>query len=568
MNELLTMLDSKYKRLEYIQSTGTQYIDTGILGKGSLTFNFKYSSIVTAGGLGVFGSRQEYGIKDLDYLHFYNNGGRFDYFGSHIDISSLGYNVINIIKTRIEDNSYIIEHYNVNNVLIETQTTTVSNNSSSLTLKLFGLDTNGTFQGNTNCKIYYFQIYDNGTLVRNFIPVLRKSDNEIGMLDLVEGKFYGNAGTGKFTANLDTMYALIQGTPTVQDGRVSGFSTSNYLKISGLYDFSQPFEIKTKIHLNSNPASSSFIRISGNTSGYAVVLVGQSGTVGVYMNDNDDTTLSNGNIAPANTIPTNTDIFLKFVFTGTEYAIYVSTNEKEYTKYLVVTSSKVIGNDKNILLGANPPNQSFAVGSINLNRSYIKIDDTKYKLQAVVGYSKVGTLTENPTGVFSGFSGSNYLKTALNYTIDNMNDSNYEFLIKFTPNASMSYECYALKYYNGSTVRGLGIHNNKFAWTIGYPNTSGHTGSIVSTFDVSIGTTYWLKGIYQNKIARLYYSLDGNNYTLIGSVDETNQTFKITKGFYFGATENSSYGVFDGSIDMNETYIKINNKLWFNGLEA
>ena len=48
-------------------------------------------------------------------------------------------------------------------------------------------------------KIYYFQFYDNDTLVRNFIPVL-DSDGVPCMYDLVEGKFYYNAGTGGFTA--------------------------------------------------------------------------------------------------------------------------------------------------------------------------------------------------------------------------------------------------------------------------------------------------------------------------------------------------------------------------------
>lgn len=41
------------------------------------------------------------------------------------------------------------------------------------------------------------QIYDNGVLVRDFIPCLNP-DKKPGMYDLVEGKFYGNAGTGEF----------------------------------------------------------------------------------------------------------------------------------------------------------------------------------------------------------------------------------------------------------------------------------------------------------------------------------------------------------------------------------
>ena len=43
------------------------------------------------------------------------------------------------------------------------------------------------------------QIYDNGTIVRNYIPC-QTSSGEIGLWDDVNEVFYGNAGTGTFTA--------------------------------------------------------------------------------------------------------------------------------------------------------------------------------------------------------------------------------------------------------------------------------------------------------------------------------------------------------------------------------
>lgn len=51
----------------------------------------------------------------------------------------------------------------------------------------------------TPAKIYYFKIYDNDILVRDFIPVL--DYNKIPcMYDKVENKFYYNQGTGDFIA--------------------------------------------------------------------------------------------------------------------------------------------------------------------------------------------------------------------------------------------------------------------------------------------------------------------------------------------------------------------------------
>ena len=49
-------------------------------------------------------------------------------------------------------------------------------------------------------NLYSCQIYDNGTLVRDFVPCINGS-GEVGLYDLVGKQFYGNAGTGVFTGS-------------------------------------------------------------------------------------------------------------------------------------------------------------------------------------------------------------------------------------------------------------------------------------------------------------------------------------------------------------------------------
>lgn len=48
-----------------------------------------------------------------------------------------------------------------------------------------------------------FKITDDNNLVRDFIPCYRKSDNEIGMYDVINDVFYTNQGTGTFTKGAD-----------------------------------------------------------------------------------------------------------------------------------------------------------------------------------------------------------------------------------------------------------------------------------------------------------------------------------------------------------------------------
>jgi hypothetical protein len=145
-----------------------------------------------------------------------------------------------------------------------------------------------------------------------------------------------------------------------------------------------------------------------------------------------------------------------------------------------------------------------------------------------------------------------------------MFSNNYEFGTKITPTGN-SGEGPAIRYYNSTVLRGIGIIQNKLSWSPGYPYSSSYTGTktIQADWTITTGTTYWLKGITNGPVFSFYYSLDGKNYTLIDSVDYTGNTFQITNSFSFGATQNDGYGVFNGSIDLKETYIKINGKIWF-----
>ena len=53
----------------------------------------------------------------------------------------------------------------------------------------------------TPIKIYYFKIYDNGVLVRDFIPVRVGTTGY--MYDSVSGRLFGNDGTGDFIVGAD-----------------------------------------------------------------------------------------------------------------------------------------------------------------------------------------------------------------------------------------------------------------------------------------------------------------------------------------------------------------------------
>ena len=181
----------KYQQVEYIESTGTQYINTKYYAKGNSSYSFKYSDHKNSGVMfGAYNTTWQTGNgfyvninndNNNPYLHYYSN--------TRININYYDSGTIQINKGKFYFNDIEYE---------------------SLADKEFSVNyPTYIFAGNwcgqrieqpTQYKLYYFKIYEGEELIRDFIPCYKKEDNTIGMYDTVEGKFYTNAGTGQFIA--------------------------------------------------------------------------------------------------------------------------------------------------------------------------------------------------------------------------------------------------------------------------------------------------------------------------------------------------------------------------------
>ena len=188
-----------YQQVEYIESTGTQYIDTGFKPTGNTKVKIKVQlPTQTNVQQGIFGVRPgdtgRFGVftgTRVDALRVnYNTGGALG--GSTTAIPN--FNATNV--NEIEVSNKLI----VNDVLVSEVNKTSF--QSSVNLYLFTNNNNGTPQLEMQGMIWYCKIYDNDVLVRNFIPCKNPS-NVVGMYDTVNGVFYTNAGTGTFTAGAE-----------------------------------------------------------------------------------------------------------------------------------------------------------------------------------------------------------------------------------------------------------------------------------------------------------------------------------------------------------------------------
>jgi hypothetical protein len=67
-------------------------------------------------------------------------------------------------------------------------------------LYLLAGNKDGSVEQPVICNLKSFKIYTSEGLVRDFVPVVKKNTKEAGLYDRVTQEFYGNAGTGEFTA--------------------------------------------------------------------------------------------------------------------------------------------------------------------------------------------------------------------------------------------------------------------------------------------------------------------------------------------------------------------------------
>ena len=180
-------LPEGYVELEYIESTGTQYIDTEFKPNGNTRVLMDAQMTKAKASTFFFGARTK--STTINYNLLYTAGGiRSDYGESKVTSSAVTVtNRLNIDK----------------NKSVCTVGKTVINNAasafqSSFNLYLFADNFGGGADYFGSLKLFSCSIYDGSTLIRNFVPC-RTPVGEVGLYDLVNSLFYANSGTGEFT---------------------------------------------------------------------------------------------------------------------------------------------------------------------------------------------------------------------------------------------------------------------------------------------------------------------------------------------------------------------------------
>jgi hypothetical protein len=190
-------LPSKYVMLEYLEFTGTQWIDTRITP--ILTDELEFECIVKKHSTSlwaIFGSGtgdvlwgfvgSSFANTQIDgyYKYFESGAARMGYIIQSID-------TLNVFECKNDGCLYVngVQYYS----------TPKTFNDVALDTPLY-IGTRGNLAMTFTGVIGKFKLMDkDGKLKLNLIPVLRVVDSKPGMYDFVSGQFLTNQGTGEFT---------------------------------------------------------------------------------------------------------------------------------------------------------------------------------------------------------------------------------------------------------------------------------------------------------------------------------------------------------------------------------
>jgi hypothetical protein len=190
-----------YIGLDFIESTGTQYINTGVKCVSNVTMQAKVYNARPA-SKHFMGARTAYQQNALG-LSFQIESGSEGYciaWGSKLVQKLLGPSKVEGVGDRFHE-FYFGGKYRRVDDLFHPEAFSDQNFATDLDVFVFAVNNNGTPHSQTpSIRLSSLKVYKNGSLVRDYIPVMPTNSLAPGLYDLQNNVFYGNVGTGQFLA--------------------------------------------------------------------------------------------------------------------------------------------------------------------------------------------------------------------------------------------------------------------------------------------------------------------------------------------------------------------------------
>jgi hypothetical protein len=193
-------LPIEYQEVEYIQSSGKQYIDSGVIASNTIITEVKCQAF--AGNKAIVASGNSAGVR---YQIYCSTGLLFStsFADGYTGLGDPSATEIAVIRL-----DPVAKKSTYNGVEYPLDYT---GSVQARSLWLFGRNqASNAANYYSTTKMWYCKMWDGDNLVRDFVPCCRKSDGKFGMYDLVTSNFFDSEGTGEFSYGEGEMFALLE----------------------------------------------------------------------------------------------------------------------------------------------------------------------------------------------------------------------------------------------------------------------------------------------------------------------------------------------------------------------
>lgn len=190
------------EEVEYLESTGTQYMNTGVIFSDTFSWEVNFKGL--ANDATLLGARDNQVRTGILFRCAHRNGkttiplGNTNCIYTPFDLNHLetGEHTVKIQVANAKASIWVDSN------VIYSETAFSGNYTPNLPFVIFAGNVSGNVTEFSSSKIYYVKMWNHNILIRDFIPVLAPTQTGLGltgaMLDQVENKLYYNQGTGEF----------------------------------------------------------------------------------------------------------------------------------------------------------------------------------------------------------------------------------------------------------------------------------------------------------------------------------------------------------------------------------
>ena len=227
------ILPDGFRRVEYLESSGTQWIDTGVIPNNETGAYIKALQTVNGNTFPIGAGSNNSGWVPMRLLMKGNVSYPTYRWGTYWSDSSSSFND-NIIYTSefnwLNDKS--VNLFRGEELIISKTLNSSTNINPGCTAAIFAVNNNtGNINYQWKGRVYEVKISQGEEIIKHFIPVYDNNSSENCMYELIEGKAYYNKGTGKLlsTKDFEWNYPLINNNYNLP----AGFKKCVYLQSDG-----------------------------------------------------------------------------------------------------------------------------------------------------------------------------------------------------------------------------------------------------------------------------------------------------------------------------------------------